>query len=391
MQRGKIISHFFLFLKVRDFSFCQWNTCKAYTMMVTVEKIFVCNLLFVVFVMTVLPYSTNERSFLHTLSSGRGYDIVVNFDPFLETVENILKSICENEDICLDAKHLDKIKDEYERSVNGDITAIIKESIFSLSSLDNTEEKRFEWLIQADDKAYNESMAIRNDTLKMWKLLLSVQAGLGLTEQNEFLGLVDKWRVQSFFNVLDGDALLHASIELFNAHNYEMSYVVSIYLLLLQDETLSFTNILIPRKHSSFILSTDKILTLYSLLSELYQLKNNMLASISFQSKTLILLSKQLVYQSNSEGKAIGLPTNGIDTLPAFIARIRAVLFLPILPTTSEKAVANREKLLNDIKMLTGSFERSKKVFTIQVGRTVPHPCKLNRSSCDRNLSIKYR
>ena len=102
--------------------------------------------------------------------------------------------------------------------------------------------------------------------------------------------------------------------------------------------------------------------SLFSLLSELFQLSNNALGSVAFHAKTLLLLSKQMIYSSDTNGNAIGPPKRGIDSLNAYLAKMRVLIFLPIVPSSFAIAIKHRVQMIADIDALTASIVANKAV-----------------------------
>ena len=155
---------------------------------------------------------------------------------------------------------------------------------------------------------------------------------------------------------------------MFNKNYYEHAFAIATHLYFQQQE---FYNLKTPSLHSLtstvYTLSNDHKLQLFTLLSELFRFSDNTAGAIAFHANTLILLSDILIYASDEYGQPVGSPIKGIDSVEAYIAKLRVVLFLPLLPSSFEVAISNRAIIIEDIKAITSLVLANNVSFPIQV------------------------
>lgn len=315
-------------------------------------------------------FSRDLRSFSFVLDRSRlGQELIIKFDPFLQTFEEAVEEMCSTHVACqLESKEqlqrfVTLLQIEYANSVNENILKIYQQSIFS-SSRDGRVSRiaRYEWLDQADAITREDTLEIQRSTDELWLLLRHFPGDMDVAMLRELQNLAHKWGAQSYLHSRSTPAqLLEAAVQLFNSKYYEQSFAIASHVYFRQQEEeyqYQGTTTLHSSKdpHTVYRLDVEAKLSLFSLLSELFQLRNDASGSIAFHAKTLLLLSTQVIYDSDANGHAVGSPRRGIDSLSAYLARMRVVLFMPILPSSFEVAIKHRADMIEDIDAITASI-----------------------------------
>lgn len=318
--------------------------------------------------------SRDARSFTFSVDQSRyNQEVSIRFDPFLQNFGDSLREICssilsckfESDENFQSAVSL--LNAEYAQNINDRMIEMYHRSPYSTSQDGRIKQvSQNEWLGQADDSTVWESEGIDTMTARLRDGLQHISL-LDPPMTHELRAMAHKWGIQDCLH--EGSTpldLIDSAIRLFNNDQYQQSFVVASHLLLQQRECQGQTH-LHSAKSEVYNLDTQTKLSLFSLLSELFQLDDNVTGSTIFRAKTLILLSNQLIYATDEAGQAEGSPAKGTDSVDAFIARIRVIAYMPILPSVTSAAAAHRADIIEDIESLTLSFVASGATVPIQV------------------------
>ena len=302
-------------------------------------------------------FTRDLRGFSSTIHrSSYGQELRIHFDPFLQNFDDAVKEICKNhlgcesEDI---RPFVDALNIEYTTQINENIKKLLKRSPYSRSRDGRLhEQSRFEWLGQCDNSTFNEIMEIKQSSMKLWKILSTPASA---TERvNQLQQIASELNIYHLFGDGNPEDLLEAGFQLFNRNKYEHSLAIAIYLLFNQDEFSALSPFLLSSP--TFELGIESKLVLFSLLSELYQISNDVEGVTVFYAKTLRLLSTQMLYAVDDGGQPFGQPIRGLDSLNAYLARMRVVLFMPILPSALDVALEQRINMISDIDSIASSI-----------------------------------
>jgi hypothetical protein len=314
--------------------------------------------------------SRDVRSFSYTVDrSSLGQELQIQFDPFLQNFEDSVLQVCSNHLSC----KVDTIQDfvkalsaDYSDQVNENIVKIFERCFFATTKGSFHASSRYSWLDQADEQTVKEANDIRTSSGRLWEVL---QKGLSTPNNAQLTRIATELEIQDFLHPRStADDLLDAASRLFNMNYYEHSFAVATYLFWQQEE-YSGKIIFQPPTVSNvtFKLDTSTQLALFPLLAELFQLNNNVEGTIAFYAKTLLLLSNQIIFSSDSNGLPTGQPVRGMHSLSAYLARVRVVLFMPILPDSFALALKHRAHMIEDIEALTTSLLANNVDVSIQV------------------------
>ena len=327
-------------------------------------------------ILFVNAFTREYRTFTYVVDrTDHGQELVLKFDPFLQSFEETLKEFCSSYLLCR-FENVDEIGpvakviyEEYENEVLGNIKEVYQRSTLSKSSEGFIAINwRYEWLDQADDLTVKAVLETKSDSERLWEILRQMTAARSVDMISDLEVLSSKWNVPLRMQVDSTPSeLLEVAFTLFNRNYYDQSFVIASHLFLHQPELQGQDLISLVDSSTFYEFAVEDKLLLYTLLSELFQLRNELQGCVTLHAKTLILLSSQIIYSSDDDGQAVGQPIKGIDSFGAYLARIRTVLFMPILPSEFTSAVYHRSKMIADIEAITESIIAHNVTLPIQV------------------------
>lgn len=319
-------------------------------------------------------YSRDERTFTYSVDDfNSGHELLLRFDPFLKYFDDSIQEICESYLRCEKdsvESFMDSLIVDYKIEIRHKMQDVFRRSVFSSAHEGRTNAfSRYKWLDHADNATYHEVMTQKHTSEQLWAALWGPQTtSVSISKPTTNIShlslheIVRKLSVEEYFlnDNPTSEGLLAAANRLFNKNQYESSFALAIYLFLHQKE---YRSVMPPlsvsqtkTKTTALELNVERKLNLLSLLSEMCQINNDVFGVITFYAETLMLLSSQAIYVADDFGLPQGPPIRGLDSLNAYLARIRVVLFMPILPSTYDIAAKQRAAMIDDINIITESI-----------------------------------